>query len=89
MRHGGDIAEVTSEMHFDNKQLFLDIATYFGLKVIGLDFMVKDIAKSWREQPCAVLEVNTVPCIEMHHYPIYGQPQDVAEEIFKMFKKYY
>lgn len=89
MRHGGDIAEVTNEMHPDNQKLFFDIAKHFGLKVIGLDFMIKDISKSWREQPCAVLEVNTVPCIEMHHYPIYGQPQDVAGEIFKMFKKYY
>jgi len=89
MRYGGDIAEVTNEMHPDNKKLFLDIAKHFGLKVIGLDFMIKDISMSWREQPCAVLEVNTVPCIEMHHYPIYGSPQDVAGEIFKMFKKYY
>lgn len=89
MRHGGDIAELTDEVHPDNVKLFTDIASHFGLKIIGLDFMIKDIAKSWREQPCAVLEVNTVPCIEMHHYPIYGTPRDVAKKIFEMFKKYY
>jgi len=89
MRYGGDIAEVTDEVHPDNVKLFSDIASHFGLKIIGLDFMIKDIARSWREQPCAVLEVNTVPCIEMHHYPIYGTPRDVAGKIFEMFKKYY
>lgn len=89
MRHGGDITEVTDEVHPDNVKLFTDIASHFGLKIIGLDFMIRDIAKSWREQPCAVLEVNTVPCIEMHHYPIYGTPRDVAGKIFEMFKKYY
>ena len=56
---------------------------------VGLDFMVRDISKSWKEQNSAVLELNTAPCIDFHQYANYGQPKNIAAEVFKMVIKYY
>jgi cyanophycin synthetase len=36
-----------------------------------------------------VLELNSVPCIEMHHFPSSGTPQNVAKALVDLFFKYY
>ncbi len=89
MKYGGDIAEVTDQVHPDNSKLFFDIAKYFDSRVVGLDFITADISKSWKNQPSAVLELNSLPCIEMHHRPTYGQPQNPAKALVNMVLKYY
>jgi cyanophycin synthetase len=89
MKLGGDIAEVTEELHPKTRKMLLDVAKLFDIKVVGIDFMIKDISKDWEQEKCGILELNTVPCIEIHHLPTYGSPQNVAEALFKMTKKYY
>jgi len=89
LKLGGDLVEVTSQVHPDNFQLFRDIAKFFDVRLVGIDFLTKDISQSWKIQSSAILELNSLPCIEMHHFPSSGQPQNVAKEILKMVLKYY
>lgn len=89
LKLGGDLTEVTARVHPDNRELFCNLAEFFGLRVAGIDFMVGDISRSWKNQTSAVLELNSVPCIEMHHFPFSGQPQNVAKELTNMVLKYY
>ena len=89
LKLGGDLVEVTGEVHPENIQLFKNIAKFFDIHLVGIDFLISDIANSWRYQNCAVLELNSVPCIEMHHFPSSGTPQNVANALVDMFFKYY
>ncbi|MBI2644578.1 hypothetical protein HYW94_00145 [Candidatus Uhrbacteria bacterium] len=89
IRLGADSDEVTDMVHPDTMTLFKDIARYFDIRVVGLDFLCSDIQKSWKEQSCAVLELNSLPCIEVHHFPSSGTPQNVAGKIIDMIFKYY
>jgi len=89
MKLGGDLAEVTEKMHPDNKKLFFDVAKYIDIRIVGLDFLINDISTSWKEQNCAILELNPVPCIEMHHLPTYGEPKNPAKALLDMTLKYY
>ncbi len=89
LKLGGDLVEVTSEVHPDNRKLFSDVARFFDIRVVGIDFLVKDIRTSWREQPCAILELNSAPCIELHHFPSSGAPTNPGEALASMFFKYY
>ena len=89
LKLGGDLVEVTDTVHPDNIQLFKDIAEYFDIRLVGMDFLVPDISSSWQNQKCAVLELNSVPCIEMHHFPSSGTPQNVANALVDLFFKYY
>jgi cyanophycin synthetase len=75
--------------HPDNIQLFKDIAKFFDIRLVGIDFLVPDISSSWQNQQCAVLELNSVPCIETHHFPSSGAPQNVANALVDLFFKYY
>jgi len=89
LKLGGDLVEVTPQVHSDNLQLFRDIAKFFDIRVVGIDFMVQDISKSYKNQRYAVLELNSTPCIELHHFPSSGTPQNVAKAVVDLFFKYY
>ena len=89
VRLGADVIEVTEKVHPDNFKLFQDIAKFFDVRVVGIDFMAQDISRSWKNQPCAVLELNSLPCIEIHHFPSSGKPQNVAKALLDMVLKYY
>lgn len=52
-----------------------------GLPYIGIDFMTGDIALQQTEDTYRIIEVNTVPGIQMHHRPAIGKSQNVASYI--------
>ncbi|MFA7308972.1 MAG: hypothetical protein WC045_02760 [Patescibacteria group bacterium] len=86
---GADLEEVTPQVHPDNIELFRRVATIFGIYLVGIDLLAKDIAISWKEQECAILELNSLPYIDMHHYPSIGEPVNIGAQVAKMVAKYY
>lgn len=89
LKLGGDLVEMTSEVHPDNLALFKQVARHFDIRVVGIDFLIRDISLPWKEQQCAILELNSVPCIELHHFPSSGKPQNVGKRMVDLFFKYY
>lgn len=89
LKLGGDLIEMTDYLHPDNLQLFRDIARFFDVRVVGIDFLAQDGSLSWKNQTCAVLELNSAPCIEMHHFPSSGKPQNVAGALVNLVFRYY
>ena len=84
---GADIHDTTDLIHQDNISLFKNVYGICGIPVIGIDFIIKDISRSYRTEQCAILEVNSLPYIDMHHYPTTGTPRDVAGAIMDMMMK--
>ncbi len=82
---GGGITDVTKLVHKDNVALFEQVANILDDDLIGIDFIIQDISKSWKTQArCGVLECNSAPFIDLHHYPLIGKPQNVAGKIWDM-----
>ncbi|MEK7101696.1 MAG: hypothetical protein AAB882_00890 [Patescibacteria group bacterium] len=75
---GADIHDTTDTMHLDNISLFEKVGALCAEPVIGIDFIASDISRSYLEQKCAILEANSLPYIDMHHYPVTGHARDVA-----------
>jgi cyanophycin synthetase len=85
---GGEAWDVTQNVCSENKVLFEQIAQACDLNVIGIDIMCQNLETPIINQPKAgVIEVNASPGLRMHHYPITGQPQDIASLILKMVLK--
>jgi D-alanine-D-alanine ligase-like ATP-grasp enzyme len=71
-----------AEVHRDNRELFLKIGRVLEDPLVGVDFMIEDITKSWHDDganlKCGVIECNSLPFIDLHHYPLSGKPKNVA-----------
>ncbi len=85
---GGTTTDVTDEVHPDNTALFEQVAEILGTSLIGIDFIIEDISRSWKEQPgCGVIECNDMPYFDNHHLPFKGRPRDVAGPVWNLVIK--
>jgi cyanophycin synthetase len=80
---GASTTEMT-DVHPDNEMLFLKIAKTLDDPLVGVDFMMPDMSRSWREQACGVIECNSLPFIDLHHYPLEGPARNVAGMVWDL-----
>lgn len=81
---GASTTEIT-DIHPDNTALFINIGALLGEPFVGVDIMMDDMAISWREQKkCGVIECNSLPFIDLHHYPLKGPAVNVAGMVWDM-----
>ncbi|HYF28874.1 MAG TPA: hypothetical protein VEA36_00730 [Candidatus Paceibacterota bacterium] len=82
---GGTTADVTDEVHPYNIALFEEVARVLKAPIVGIDFIIEDIARPWKEQErCGILECNSMPFFDNHHLPFEGKPRNVAALIWQM-----
>ncbi|MEM7562237.1 MAG: cyanophycin synthetase, partial [Pseudomonadota bacterium] len=57
----------------------------FGANVLGIDVIFeKGIETSYREQKCIFIEVNSRPYMKMHHFPRYGEAEDLSQAMAEL-----
>lgn len=79
IHQGGESVDVTSSMHPELKRIAVEaVRVVPGLTVAGVDLMVNG-----PQDPAGaiILELNANANLSIHHYPAYGQPNDVAAAI--------
>ena len=84
LNYGGSSREDYEICHSDNKELFVAAAKVVRDPIVGFDFIIPDITKSWKEQRCGFIEANSLPFINLHHYPLLGKPRNVAAKVWDM-----
>ena len=52
--------------------------------LVGVDFMMDDMARSWKEQKCGVIECNSLPFIDLHHFPLKGPARNAAGNVWDL-----
>ncbi len=70
LSYGASVTDVTDDCHPDNLELFVRVAQAVKLPSVGIDFLAPNIAISWKDQPCGIIELNSLPSIDLHHPPI-------------------
>src|SRR3989338_1866597 len=75
---GGDIYEETPKLHPENREMFRRAARLFGADLVGFDVIADDLSRPYTDQQCGIIEANSIPMIDFHHYPAQGIPQDAA-----------
>ncbi len=81
---GGTAIDVTDTIHPDNREMAERTIKAIGLDIGGVDFLTRDITKSYREAGGGVCEVNAGPGFRMHVAPSEGTPRDVAGPVIDM-----
>ena len=76
---GGSTTDTTPVTHPENIALFEKIAETLDDPLVGIDVIIEDISRPWHEQqPCGVIECNSCPFIDLHHFPLVGEVQNAA-----------
>jgi len=81
---GGTAIDVTDSVHPDNREMAERAIKAVGLDVGGVDFLIDDITKSYKDIGGAIVEVNAAPGFRMHVAPSEGTPRDVSGKVIEM-----
>ncbi|MFA4975290.1 MAG: hypothetical protein WC577_01235 [Candidatus Paceibacterota bacterium] len=82
---GGSTTEVTDLIHPENIKMLEKLGAYLKDPLVGVDFIIEEITKSWKEeQHCGIIECNSLPFIDLHHYPLFGKPNNVAAKLWDL-----
>jgi len=82
---GGTTMEVSEMVHPDNREMLEHVGRFLRDPLVGVDFIMEDITKSWKkEQHCGVIECNSLPFIDLHHYVMFGKPNNVAGALWDL-----
>ncbi len=92
---GGTTTEVSDIVHPENVKMLEDLGAFLNDPLVGVDFIMEDITKSWREparhadashaggeQHSGIIECNSLPFIDLHHYPMFGRPNNIAGKLW-------
>jgi cyanophycin synthetase len=81
---GGVNTDVTDFVNLKNKILFENIAKFVDDPLMGVDFIMKDVSRPYDEQmPCGVIELNSIPFLDLHMYPFEGKERDLSKILWE------
>lgn len=78
LRYGGDAVEVTPEVHKSFIKAIDKVAGNIPLTILGFDVIANNISELEQNQKWGIIEINTIPFIDLHLHPRVGKPVDVA-----------
>ena len=79
---GGEPAQVLHEVHPSILEASVRaVRALPGLGFGGVDFLVPDIRRSLTEQRAAICEINSLPAVDSHEYPLYGEAVSVTRQM--------
>ena len=81
---GVEIYDVTDKVHPKTIYLFEKISQVFDSKLVGIDYISKDIAIPYDKVTSSVIEINSVPYIDLHHFPMKGKSRNVSAHLWDM-----
>ena len=82
---GADLNRVNiSSIHIDNIKLFEKVSKVMNLKILGIDFLTKDISISYKKMG-KINEINGIPNLDLHYYADNLNKTNIHNRIIKDF----
>lgn len=83
--YGGYKAEEIDITHPETIRILEEVGRLVNFPVMGFDFIIPDIRKNPNEQYWGVIECNSLPFIDLHHFPLEGTPVNVAKHVWDLW----
>lgn len=87
LSYGGNAVEVTEQTHPEILKVLKDAGDCTGSPIVGFDFIIPDVSADPRTQRWGLIEANSLPFIDLHHFPLVGTPINVAAKVWDMWEK--
>lgn len=79
---GGEAENISDQVCKENIEIFEKVSKVLDLNIAGIDVMCHDLSSPISDQKSAgIIEVNGSPGIRMCHYPLVGEPINIAKMI--------
>jgi D-alanine-D-alanine ligase-like ATP-grasp enzyme len=85
--YGGYKAEEIEITHPEIIRIMEEAGRMINFPVMGFDFIIPDITKNPNEQHWGIIECNSLPFIDLHHFPLDGKPVNVAGHVWDLWGK--
>ncbi len=85
--YGGFAAEEIQITHPKTLAYLKQAGDILNAPVVGFDFIIPDITKDPDEQFWGIIEANSLPFINLHHFPLEGTPVNVAARVWDLWEK--
>lgn len=85
LSYGGDAIE---EIEITHKELLAQLqraGDLLGAPIVGFDFISEDITAHPDETRWGIIEANSMPFINLHHFPRTGTPINVAKHVWDLW----
>ncbi|MEI6327388.1 MAG: hypothetical protein WCO78_04720 [Candidatus Roizmanbacteria bacterium] len=87
LSYGGYAADVTEQTHPDIIKILKVAGDSTQSPVVGFDFIIPDVTTDPKDQRWGIIEANTLPFIDLHHFPLEGTPLNVAAKIWDLWNR--
>ena len=81
---GGEPTQVLDQLHPSVLEASVRaVQALPGLGFAGVDFIIPEPDRSLSEQRAGICEINSVPAVDSHEFPLYGAAVSVARELVR------
>lgn len=87
INYGGNAVEVTHKTHPKIIEYIRRAGDALGAPVVGFDFIIPDITADPDTERWGIIEANSLPFINLHHFPLEGTPINVAAKVWDLWNK--
>jgi cyanophycin synthetase len=85
--YGGMSAEMTPHIHPKVREYLNKAGSIVVYPVVGFDFIIEDVTLDPDTQRWGIIEANSTPFVQLHHFPVQGEPVDVASAVWNVVEK--
>ncbi len=87
LSYGGNAVEMINKTHPKILEELKRAGDLLGAPIVGFDFIVDDPTTDPTGKHWGIIEANSLPFINLHHFPLEGEPQNVAGKVWDLWKK--
>lgn len=87
LSYGGYAVEEIARTHPKILEYIKRAGDALDAPVVGFDFIIPDITLDPDTQHWGIIEANSLPFINLHHFPVEGEPINVAAKVWNLWDK--
>ncbi len=85
--YGGYTKEILPEIHPKFYSILKKASDLVSVPVAGFDLIIEDATKDPDTQHWGIIECNSLPFIDLHYFPLEGEPVNIAKYVWDLWDK--